>query len=1263
MSNNQNDFVDGVSSNLARESIRPEFILSGNQNRELIQSITEPTVIYLGEDTGTVNTLAAKTIRFGTNTIHPDGTGTATGFMELPTKWGFNGMYLGITGGRLDWIDPLEIFKNDNNSVFGFANYGTHTVVNNDYANSELGELYDKYRNVLDQSSQGLINEITTRNTILSDISNIRLSSTLGLFSSAKGFASTAIGWENETNNNFTVLIGSNLDLSATRVVNDVCGGEIVLGTSNVKYDDRDLSSIDRILTVGNGDISKNGDANRSDAFFILKNGDSYFKNNLDVCGNVRMHTELKVDNDITTESNVNVKYGVSCETLLTSLNLTSNMASLETITAQKKNQPSYYDNQTGQLRFGTSNGMRINMYEGEPGRNTNKLAIHEDQLYPSSELEKNYIRMENTGGIQIFTTRPNNLQNPDSEISQRNAYGTIQILHPDAYNTSNQSTTGFNEEKLVPPTISRPFRGTQLTWWGISSEDVSFSKASIGGIELPPANHAGDMNTSHPNISDHTGKVLINNGDGTCKWTQVSIDTEADISLSQFKDVFKDTNHFIVMSKEREDLPYDSSGLRVNNSLVDNSQVIMGNLLVHKDVSLNEKLTVGNKVSIYSSVDISDNVDISGSIKILGKSSINNSLDLSGYLFTDGSITAKDKIYGFNGIEISGNADISGNIDVSGTVKIGKETDISGDVNIFGDKTRVEKLIVDQNIYFSDTVSMTKDRLPLKTRSDNSDISGMSILEFVNNQVASAISNTITNPAGSIIWFAREPDNIPINYLVCNGQYVGRESYNALYDAMPNNIKDIANDIVRYPELTIEIHESNIDSYPVYPNVRVGFKGILKHNYYNNYYDIKTKIFSAIANDKIRIDISGSSNRINNVRFTITPMQQAALRKYTKNDFEAQVITDQGGNNTEGTEATDKIITTTVPWSTIQTGITNNGYYEINSSYAGLDTTIYRFFKLHIEVDDTQNSANFQSIYRTDWGVLPSASSSVVNPVKSETIYSNTYYNKYEEYSAVNRSSLNSTYFKIPNLIDRFVRGGETNIGNYYEDTVKNHTHEVMGHTHNFSITESLPHSHDNTAVFTGYNVAKHNHELVLETIDVSFEKIIEGASNTTNPSQNLGKLLVHPQSNDPGNKYLGASAINVPTTNYPKGSNIITPTGAVSITPATNNLVISLNNTKSGQAIDNSFEDISGILDVNRNTIPEKEETRPKHIIMLPCIAIGTNNIQSSSSNLENYSVESRVNILENRVNNFDICMNSARINIHRFTENPSGRGLEAS
>ena len=63
--------------------------------------------------------------------------------MELPTKWGFNGMYLGITGGRLDWIDPLEIFKTDNNSVFGFANYGTSTKINNDYTDLELTNYYE----------------------------------------------------------------------------------------------------------------------------------------------------------------------------------------------------------------------------------------------------------------------------------------------------------------------------------------------------------------------------------------------------------------------------------------------------------------------------------------------------------------------------------------------------------------------------------------------------------------------------------------------------------------------------------------------------------------------------------------------------------------------------------------------------------------------------------------------------------------------------------------------------------------------------------------------------------------------------------------------------------------------------------------------------------------------------------------------------------------------------------------------------------------
>lgn len=1258
------NFTAQVTNNRARESIRPDFILSGNQNRQLIQSSKEENVIYLGEETGTVNILAAKTIRFGTNTIHPDGQGTGTnsGFMELPTKWGFNGMYLGITGGRLDWIDPLEIFKTDNNSVFGFANYGTSTKINNDYTDLELTNYYENFRNIPEQNTSGLPQDIVESTTLLSDISNIRLSSTIGLFNTAGGFSSTAIGWENLVNNNFSILIGTNLDLSATRIVNDICGGEIVLGASNVKYDDRDISHIDRILTIGNGDISNNVDAIRSDAFFILKSGDSVFKNKLDICDNVHMYSDLHTDGDITTRM-INSRNGISGESVIANLLLKSNMSDLETIVGHVPiGGATSNDNNTGTIRFGVENGLRINKYANISG----KLAQHVDEGFTSNELAKNNIRIENSSGIQMYTTRPS------GGGIDRNAYGTIQILHPDAYHIDNSNITGFSGEILQPPTIKMPFRGTHLTWWGISSEDVSFSTATIGGLNLPPSNHQGDNSQegAPPSISDHTGKVLVNNGDGTCKWTTVSIDTEADISLSQMKDVFEDVNYNLVIGKEREDLLYDFSGIRSNNLLLDNSQVVLGNSIIHKDLSVNENVFIGGRTKIFNSLDISDNLDLSGNIKILGKSTIHNSLDLSGNLFTDSAIYSRDKITGHNGLEISGNVDISGSVDISGTLKVDSSADISGDLEIYGDKTRVEKIIVDQNIYFSNTENMTTDRLDIKSRIDNSDISALSLLEFVNNQVANAISNTITNPAGSIIWMARDPDKIPINYLIANGQYVGQSSYNALYDALPGYISNINNDITRYPKLTIEISQSDPDIYPLYPSsvgdegIICGFSGILNHNYYNNYYDVKTKLFTAIAHDNIRIELSGNNtNKIDSIRFKTIPIQNAALRKYTGSDFEASVLSDQAGNATQGSMVTSHIKETIVSWSDFSQNIFSNGYYDISSSIPNLDTTIYRFFILHVETSSVDNPGVFnQFIYKTDWGSLPTASQDVTNPIFSENIYSNTYYNKYEEYSAPNRNDLVTTYFKIPNLIGRFIRGGETNIGNYYEDTLKNHKHESLGHKHNFLIDDpnSLTHSHNyaGATTFNGIQVPNHNHTFPAETIDVSFEMIKSGTSSTR--SVDLGKLLVHPQSNDPGNQYLtSGGATNIITSNA--GGHI--PSGTVNIEPVDTTLSINVTQNTSNSNINTSFEDISGILDMNKQPLIESNETRPKHVILLPCIAIGTNNVQASSSNLENYSVEARVNILENRANNFDICLNSARINIHSFTENPSGTGLEAT
>ena len=205
---NNNNFTAQVTNNIARESIRPDFILSGNQTRQLVQSPAESDVVFLGNEGGE-NILFAKTIRFGTETIHPDGTATTTGYMELPTQWGFNGMYLGIKGGRVDWIDPNET----NENKFGFANFGTVSKNNKDFTN--LATLYDNYRNNSFVNTQ---TEQVNRSTLLSQLYDIRMSSTIGIFNKAGGFSSTAIGWENNVENNFSILLGTNLDLSSSTV-------------------------------------------------------------------------------------------------------------------------------------------------------------------------------------------------------------------------------------------------------------------------------------------------------------------------------------------------------------------------------------------------------------------------------------------------------------------------------------------------------------------------------------------------------------------------------------------------------------------------------------------------------------------------------------------------------------------------------------------------------------------------------------------------------------------------------------------------------------------------------------------------------------------------------------------------------------------------------------------------------------------------------------------------------------------------------------
>ena len=54
---------------------------------------------------------------------------------------------------------------------------------------------------------------------------------------------------------------------------------------------------------------------------------------------------------------------------------------------------------------------------------------------------------------------------------------------------------------------------------------------------------------------------------------------------------------------------------------------------------------------------------------------------------------------------------------------------------------------------------------------------------------------------------------------------------------------------------------------------------------------------------------------------------------------------------------------------------------------------------------------------------------------------YENTRYNKYELYAAASEADLQTRYFKLPNIMNKFVRGGDENICSLYNDSLKIYT------------------------------------------------------------------------------------------------------------------------------------------------------------------------------------------------------------------------------
>ena len=64
------------------------------------------------------------------------------------------------------------------------------------------------------------------------------------------------------------------------------------------------------------------------------------------------------------------------------------------------------------------------------------------------------------------------------------------------------------------------------------------------------------------------------------------------------------------------------------------------------------------------------------------------------------------------------------------------------------------------------------------------------SVFNVISDRVNYAISNSISNPACSIIWFARNTP--PENYMVCNGRYFLIEHYPDLSENLPSTVSKI---------------------------------------------------------------------------------------------------------------------------------------------------------------------------------------------------------------------------------------------------------------------------------------------------------------------------------------------------------------------------------------------------------------------------------------------------------------------------------------
>lgn len=1184
-----------ISSYAGFNTFKNDFILEGNTTRQLYSDPINTDVILLGDVDGDETTIVAKTLRWGVNTVHPDNTPTVGGRMELPLKWGRNGTFLGINGGLIDWID---IFNVENNNIFGFANYGTRTVQNKAFNLLTMNNLYNTYRY---ENKQEQLEGLSFTGT---DLSEVKISSTIGLFCDSSGFSSTAIGWQNNTNQIFSTLVGTNLDLSSNSHTDTI--GEIIVGHSNKLYNERDNLSEARVFTVGNGSVN-NQNTGRSDAFYILKNANAFFNNGVSITGQLNVLSNSNLYGNVTLhDSLMDCSFLKVDSTFTCTAPIKTNVIELDEVVS-RDNDVDNIGRSSGKLNLISKNGIHIKKYH--INNNLNYVDHSTTNNLTHDKLAKNSFILDNTSGIQIFTTRAadrpsemavTNYGAYSSEQHNKEAYGGIQILHPDAYNHTNM--TGIDGSGIYPPTIKPCYRGTNISWFGVSSEEIKCNTINVNGLNMLPTTR--NENTDSANY--HIGRsdlVLGSNGDGTVEWRPVDLGNSVNLTLIQLFDTYNDTNNFTYLGRSSETASTNSNGMRMNMLIVDFSANIGSTLNVeddtniHGDVLITGKCDISKNVTIdgdikshnitsSGSFDLCNNAVIDGFANIGGDVNIHGNTTIVGNIFSDNNLSVNGT--GFIGdntqiegdLDVTGALDLSGNINSHGGITVKNDANFHGNCNIENNVDTNSNIICGNNLYFKNTSNVTEDELELNGQKFTS------FLQIITQQVGYAIANSITNPAGSIIWFART--SVPNNYAICNGQYFNKIQFSDLFNVLPPYVSTIVNDAQQ--NILININD-NLSFSNTNDNVSFSLNDVLtkKHHTLGNGNYLSTKSVLFINNSNIRVDISNAAQNLKTIKIKITSLPSGNYRE-------------------------QDILWSSLSNTYISNGLTTNAFFDISSNtYSNSSDTT---FNLEVMIEDTNDY-----VYE---------------------IYKTTDYNKtgtdVDKYIEQSHSLFKTNFFKIPDLLGKFIKGSETGIGEFYEDSIKDHHHTTQEHTHDVILNKFFPHAHNSSSILTGATVSDHRHNIPLSFID---------ATNSGIEKSNNDISLVIMPTNENVNQETTYQNTDL------RGGHTIA--GTVTTSVDVHNLHIDFNEqTQSSQA------DVAGIVDTNKQPIALKTETAPKHMKLMPCIALGGNTGEENDINFSFYSNERRLDFIEKRLANMDICMNTHMLNVHSFTNNPSGIGI---